>query len=109
MLLRSWAASRPALGADAVVGIDIDYETVRKMPALLMVSVSGTAVKTTSMKRSLSTLLAMLLAGCASEEGIVDKGMLTGCTPSGAGGLPAYKGAGYSLYGTFQAALACDP
>ncbi len=35
-----------ALGADAVVGIDIDYETVGKEASMLMVSVSGTAVKT---------------------------------------------------------------
>ena len=37
-----------ALGADAVVGIDIDYETVGKESSMLMVSVSvsGTAVKT---------------------------------------------------------------
>ena len=35
-----------ALGADAVVGIDIDYETVGKDSSMLMVSVSGTAVKT---------------------------------------------------------------
>ncbi|MFK8256720.1 heavy metal-binding domain-containing protein [Erwinia sp. AnSW2-5] len=34
-----------ALGADAVVGIDIDYETVGKGNSMLMVSVSGTAVK----------------------------------------------------------------
>ena len=34
------------LGADAVVGIDIDYETVGKDASMLMVSVSGTAVKT---------------------------------------------------------------
>ena len=35
-----------SLGADAVVGIDIDYETVGKDASMLMVSVSGTAVKT---------------------------------------------------------------
>ncbi len=33
-----------ALGANAVVGIDIDYETVGKDGSMLMVSVSGTAV-----------------------------------------------------------------
>lgn len=33
------------LGANAVVGIDIDYETVGKDVSMLMVSVSGTAVK----------------------------------------------------------------
>ncbi|MFC0229225.1 heavy metal-binding domain-containing protein [Serratia aquatilis] len=35
------------LGANAVVGIDIDYETVGKDGSMLMVSVSGTAVKVT--------------------------------------------------------------
>lgn len=34
------------LGADAVIGIDIDYETVGKDSSMLMVSVTGTAVKT---------------------------------------------------------------
>ena len=32
------------LGANAVIGIDIDYETVGAQGAMLMVSVSGTAV-----------------------------------------------------------------
>ncbi len=35
-----------SFGADAIVGIDIDYETVGKDSSMLMVSVSGTAVKT---------------------------------------------------------------
>lgn len=35
-----------SLGANAVVGIDIDYETVGKEGSMLMVSVTGTAVKT---------------------------------------------------------------
>ncbi len=34
------------LGADAVVGVDLDYEVVGKDGAMLMVSVSGTAVST---------------------------------------------------------------
>ena len=33
-----------ALGANAIVGIDIDYETIGKAGSMLMVSVSGTAV-----------------------------------------------------------------
>jgi len=33
------------LGADAVVGIDIDYEVLGEKNGMLMVSVSGTAVK----------------------------------------------------------------
>jgi uncharacterized protein YbjQ (UPF0145 family) len=32
------------LGANAIVGIDIDYETVGAKGGMLMVSVSGTAV-----------------------------------------------------------------
>jgi uncharacterized protein YbjQ (UPF0145 family) len=32
-------------GADAIVGIDLDYETVGKNGGMLMVSASGTAVK----------------------------------------------------------------
>ena len=31
-------------GANAVVGVDIDYETVGKNASMLMVSISGTAV-----------------------------------------------------------------
>lgn len=33
-----------ALGANAVVGVDIDYETIGSNGSMLMVSVSGTAV-----------------------------------------------------------------
>jgi uncharacterized protein YbjQ (UPF0145 family) len=36
-----------ALGADAIVAIDLDYETVGANGSMLMVSVSGTAVKLT--------------------------------------------------------------
>jgi uncharacterized protein YbjQ (UPF0145 family) len=34
-----------ALGADAVVGVDLDYEVLGQGASMLMVSVSGTAVK----------------------------------------------------------------
>ena len=34
-----------SIGADAIVGIDLDYETVGSKGSMLMVSVSGTAVK----------------------------------------------------------------
>ncbi len=34
-----------ALGANAVIAIDLDYETVGKSSGMLMVSASGTAVK----------------------------------------------------------------
>ncbi len=34
------------LGADAVVGVDIDYEVLGQNSGMLMVSVSGTAVRT---------------------------------------------------------------
>lgn len=33
------------LGADAVIGVDIDYEVIGQQGSMLMVSVSGTAVK----------------------------------------------------------------
>jgi uncharacterized protein YbjQ (UPF0145 family) len=33
------------LGADAVVGIDIDYEVLGKAGSMLMVTASGTAVR----------------------------------------------------------------
>ena len=35
-----------ALGADSVVGVDIDYEVLGQNNGMLMVSVSGTAVQT---------------------------------------------------------------
>ena len=38
------AAAAKALGANAVVGIDIDYEVLGQNNGMLMVSVSGTAV-----------------------------------------------------------------
>lgn len=34
-----------AMGANAVVGIDLDFETVGQASSMLMVSISGTAVK----------------------------------------------------------------
>jgi uncharacterized protein YbjQ (UPF0145 family) len=37
-------AEATRLGANAVIGIDIDYETVGERGSMLMVSVSGTAV-----------------------------------------------------------------
>jgi uncharacterized protein YbjQ (UPF0145 family) len=33
------------LGADAIVGVDLDYETVGQAGSMLMVTASGTAVK----------------------------------------------------------------
>jgi uncharacterized protein YbjQ (UPF0145 family) len=38
-------ASAQALGANAVVGVDLDYETLGQGGNMLMVSASGTAVK----------------------------------------------------------------
>lgn len=38
------AAEASALGANAVVGIDIDYEVLGESNGMLMVSISGTAV-----------------------------------------------------------------
>ena len=39
-------AAAGELGANAVVGVDIDYEVLGERNGMLMVSVSGTAVKT---------------------------------------------------------------
>jgi uncharacterized protein YbjQ (UPF0145 family) len=38
-------AAAAALGADAVIGIDLDYETVGQGGSMLMVTASGTAVR----------------------------------------------------------------
>ena len=43
--MEEMAAAAAALGADAVVGIDLDYETVGQGGSMLMVSASGTAVR----------------------------------------------------------------
>ena len=42
--LEEMAAQARALGANAVVGIDLDYETVGSNGGMLMVTASGTAV-----------------------------------------------------------------
>ena len=42
---REIAEEARAMGADAVVGIDIDYEVLGQGGSMLMVAVSGTAVK----------------------------------------------------------------
>jgi uncharacterized protein YbjQ (UPF0145 family) len=39
------SAEARALGADAVIGIDLDYEVLGQGGSMLMVSASGTAVK----------------------------------------------------------------
>ena len=39
------AAEARALGADAVIGVDLDYEVLGSGGSMLMVSASGTAVK----------------------------------------------------------------
>ena len=43
--LREMKESATKLGASAIVGIDLDYETVGKNGGMLMVTASGTAVK----------------------------------------------------------------
>ncbi len=43
--LQEMEAEASARGADAVVGIDLDYETVGGQGSMLMVSASGTAVR----------------------------------------------------------------
>jgi uncharacterized protein YbjQ (UPF0145 family) len=42
--LRELAEAAQALGANAVVGVDLDYETVGQNGSMLMVNASGTAV-----------------------------------------------------------------
>ena len=42
--LREIEAEAAALGANAVIGLDLDYETVGQNGSMLMVSASGTAV-----------------------------------------------------------------
>jgi uncharacterized protein YbjQ (UPF0145 family) len=43
--IREMTDEASSLGADAVVGVDLDYETVGANGSMLMVSASGTAVK----------------------------------------------------------------
>lgn len=38
-------AAAQAIGADAIVGVDVDYEVLGKENGMLMVSVNGTAVR----------------------------------------------------------------
>ena len=42
--LQEMAQSAEAVGANAVVGVDLDYETIGQNGSMLMVSASGTAV-----------------------------------------------------------------
>ncbi len=39
-----------SLGADAVIGVDLDYEVLGRAGSMLMVTAAGTAVKLTSLK-----------------------------------------------------------
>ena len=43
--MQDLTAAATALGADAVIGIDLDYETVGQGGSMLMVTASGTAVR----------------------------------------------------------------
>jgi uncharacterized protein YbjQ (UPF0145 family) len=43
--LRELEDKARAMGADAVIGIDLDFETIGANGSMLMVSASGTAVK----------------------------------------------------------------
>jgi uncharacterized protein YbjQ (UPF0145 family) len=42
--LDEMTAQASALGANAIIGVDLDYETIGKNGGMLMVSASGTAV-----------------------------------------------------------------
>ena len=44
IVVREMENEAPELGANAVIGVDIDYETVGVRGSMLMVSASGTAV-----------------------------------------------------------------
>jgi uncharacterized protein YbjQ (UPF0145 family) len=44
LALGEMAAEAQALGANAIVGVDLDYETIGSNGSMLMVSTSGTAV-----------------------------------------------------------------
>jgi uncharacterized protein YbjQ (UPF0145 family) len=46
--LRELEEKARQMGADAVIGIDLDYETIGNNGSMLMVSASGTAVKTST-------------------------------------------------------------
>ena len=43
--LREMARHAESLGADAVVGVDLDYEVLSRAGSMLMVTTAGTAVK----------------------------------------------------------------
>jgi uncharacterized protein YbjQ (UPF0145 family) len=43
--LEDLSAAATQLGADAVIGVDLDYETVGQGGSMLMVTASGTAVR----------------------------------------------------------------
>jgi uncharacterized protein YbjQ (UPF0145 family) len=45
LALQDMREKAAALGADAVVGVDLDYEVLGQANSMLMVSASGTAVK----------------------------------------------------------------
>jgi len=45
LAIEDMAEEAKALGANAVVGVDLDYETVGERGSMLMVSASGTAVR----------------------------------------------------------------
>ena len=44
LAIREMEEAAAALGADAVVGVDLDYEVIGQSGSMLMVSASGTAV-----------------------------------------------------------------
>ncbi|TAE44894.1 MAG: hypothetical protein EAZ89_21465 [Bacteroidetes bacterium] len=46
MALKEMEERAVSLGANAVIGVDLDYETIGQAGSMLMVSVSGTAVIT---------------------------------------------------------------
>lgn len=49
--LQELGENAAAMGANAVIGIDLDYETVGGQGSMLMVTASGTAVRVTNAMR----------------------------------------------------------
>jgi Uncharacterized conserved protein len=43
--MRELQAEAAAIGANAIIGIDLDYETIGSSGSMLMVAASGTAVR----------------------------------------------------------------
>ena len=61
-----------AMGANAIVGIDIDYETIGETNSMLMVATSGTAVVIWFFSVIISTIVVVEGLGDESDEWLAD-------------------------------------